>query len=201
MYVQYIKNRNSPGCWLLRKSTRVDGKPTTTTIANLTDWPAEIREGFCALLKGARVISPDKMFTIERSYAHGHSLAIIQTMKQLNIESLLKGVSPGNLRLIKAMIAQRIIHPASELAAAYALDEKNTHSSLNRILGLGEVKPADLDGALDSLEEQWGGIEQRLRKPLLKDDTILLYDLSSFWYEGSHCSLAEYGYSRDGKRG
>ena len=200
MYVQYIKNRNSPGCWLLRKSTRVDGKPTTTTIANLTDWPAEIREGFCALLKGARVISPDKMFTIERSYAHGHSLAIIQTMKQLNIESLLKGVSPGNLRLIKAMIAQRIIHPASELAAAYALDEKNTHSSLNRILGLGEVKPADLYGALDSLEEQWGGIEQRLRKPLLKDDTIFLYDLSSFWNEGSHCPLAEYGYSRDGKR-
>ena len=63
------------------------------------------------------------MFTIERAYAHGHSLAIIQTMKQLNTESLLKDLSPGNLRLIKAMIAQRIIHPASKLATAYALDE------------------------------------------------------------------------------
>ena len=105
---------------------------------------------------------------------HGHSLAIIQTMKQLNIESLLKGLSPRNLMLIKAMIAQRIIHPASKLATAYALDEKNTHSSLNRILGLGEVKPADLYGALDNLEEQWGSIEQRLRNRHLKDDTILL---------------------------
>ena len=44
-------------------------------------------------------------------------------------------------------------------------------------------------------------IQKKLAARHLKDDGLVLYDLSSSYFEGSHCPLAKLGYSRDGKRG
>ena len=44
-------------------------------------------------------------------------------------------------------------------------------------------------------------IQKKLAARHLKEDSLVLYDLSSSYFEGSHCPLAKLGYSRDGKRG
>ena len=44
-------------------------------------------------------------------------------------------------------------------------------------------------------------IEKQLAARHLHQGGIAMFDLSSSWVEGSHCELAAYGYSRDGKRG
>jgi transposase len=44
-------------------------------------------------------------------------------------------------------------------------------------------------------------IEERLAKRHLGDGELVLYDVSSSYFEGHSCPLARWGYSRDGKRG
>jgi hypothetical protein len=59
MYIETVPNRTSPPAILLRKSYRDGGKVKKRTLANLTDWPTELVEGFRALLKGGKVVSAD----------------------------------------------------------------------------------------------------------------------------------------------
>ena len=54
---------------------------------------------------------------------------------------------------------------------------------------------------MDWLVERQEGIEQRLAKKHLDEGSLVLYDLTSSYFEGRRCPLAKHGYSRDGKRG
>ena len=44
-------------------------------------------------------------------------------------------------------------------------------------------------------------VEDRLAAPAPADGEMVLYDVSSSYFEGRSCPLAKLGYSRDGKRG
>ena len=74
-------------------------------------------------------------------------------------------------------------------------------STLGEELGVEGADQDDLYGAMDWLLERQVGIEGRLAKRHLKDGTLLLYDVSSSYFEGRSCPLAALGYSRDGRRG
>jgi hypothetical protein len=51
VYIETVRNRNSPPCILLRESYRKGGRVLKRTLANLTDWPAPVRDGFQGLLR------------------------------------------------------------------------------------------------------------------------------------------------------
>ena len=51
------------------------------------------------------------------------------------------------------------------------------------------------------LIERQGAIEKRLAKRHLKAGGLVLFDLTSSYFEGVTCPLAKLGYSRDGKPG
>ena len=59
----------------------------------------------------------------------------------------------------------------------------------------------DLYAALDWLVDRQARIEDRLAARHLGDGELVLYDVSSSYFEGHSCPLARLGYSRDGKRG
>jgi transposase len=66
------------------------------------------------------------------------------------------------------------------------------------------VQGADADelyAALDWLGERQEVIQARLARRHLADGELVLYDVSSSYFEGRTCPLAALGYSRDGKRG
>jgi len=69
------------------------------------------------------------------------------------------------------------------------------------VLGLGAVDEQQLYGALDWLVEQQDGIEKALVRRHLKNGTLVLYDVSSTYFEGRTCELAQFGHNRDGKHG
>ena len=54
---------------------------------------------------------------------------------------------------------------------------------------------------MDWLLERQAAIEQRLAKRHRQEHTLVLYDLTSSYVEGTHCTLAQRGHSGDGKKG
>ena len=100
-----------------------------------------------------------------------------------------------------ALIAARVIDPQSKLATVRALAPESAVSTLGEMLRVGTVDQHELYAAMDWLIERQATIEQRLAKRHLEDHTLVLYDLTSSYLEGSHCPLARRGHSRDGKKG
>jgi transposase len=202
MYIESVPNRNSPPAVLLRESYRENGKVRKRTLCNLSDWPTVQIEGLRGVLKGGIVIAPDReAFTVTRSMPHGHAALILGTARKIGLDTMIGPAGERCRDLVLAMIAARIIDPGSKLAAARALAPETATSNLGTILGLGEVDEDELYTALDWLGERQPAIESALAKRHLKNGTLVLYDVSSSYMEGSCCSLAHRGYSRDGRKG
>ena len=202
MYIESVPNRNSPPAVLPRESYREGGKVRKRTLCNLSDWaPAHI-EGLRGVLKGGTVIAPDRdAFTVTRSLPHGHAAAIRGTARKIGLDTIIGPEGNRCRDLVLAMIAARIIDPGSKLAAARALSPETATSSLGTLLNLGVVDEDELYVALDWLGERQSAIETALAKRHLRHGTLVLYDLSSSYMEGSCCPLAHRGYSRDGRKG
>jgi len=202
MYIESVPNRNSPPAILLRESFRDGAKIKKRTIANLSDWPAELVEGLRTLLKGGTATPADReSIIVRRALPHGHVAAVLGTLRAIGLDRILgpAGNRPRDLAI--AMIVVRLIAPASKLATARMLDPATAASSLGDILGLGAVDEDELYAAIDWLGERQGAIEQALARKHLRDGTLVLYDVSSSYLEGRCCELARLGYNRDGKKG
>ena len=204
MYVATVPNRNSPPAILLRESYRQDGKVKTRTLANITHLASHQVEALRLALAGSLAASstplPDS-FHISRSLPHGHVAAVLGCLRHLQLDSILDP-APGRQRdLVIAMIVARIIEPASKLATARGLHCDTLHHSLGEMLHLDSADEAELYQAMDWLLPQQSRIEQALAKLHLSQGGLVLYDLTSTYFEGRHCPLAKLGHSRDDKSG
>jgi len=202
MYIERIPNRNSPGAVLLRESYREGDKVRKRTLANLSKLPDHVVDGLQLLLKGGTAIeSLPEAFKIIRSRPHGHVAAVLGSLKNTGLHQLIHEENTRERRLVLAMIVARIIEPRSKLATSRGMNDETCSSSLAEILGLEGVDEDELYLAMDWLLEKQGTIENNLAALHLEEGTLVLYDVSSSYFEGKACPLAEYGYNRDGKRG
>ena len=201
MYIEAVPNRGSPPAILLRESFRENGRVGKRTLANLSDWPTPLVEGFRTLLKGGVAVAAEGI-RIRRALPHGHAAAVLGTIRAIGLDRLLgKPIDKRLVPLAIALIASRLISPASKLATARDLAADTAGSSLGRLLELGAVEESELYRALDWLGARQAAIETALARRHLKDGAPVLYDVSSSWLEGRCCELARFGYSRDGKKG
>lgn len=202
MYVESVPNRNSRPAILLRESFREGAHVRKRTLANLSHWPPEKIAALRAVLKGATVVGePEEVFEIVRSLPHGHVAAVLGTLRRLNVEDIVASKPSRERDLVVAMIVDRVIDPCSKLAAARALSPETRLSSLGGVLGVQAADEDDLYAAMDWLCERQTRIETKLSKRHLKDGSLVLYDVTSSYYTGTHCPLARYGHSREGKKG
>ena len=201
MYVDVVPNRNSPPAVLLRESYRDAGRSRKRTLANLSKLPDAAIEAVRRVLRGDRLVTPEEAFTCVRSLPHGHVAAVLGTLKRLGLHTLIARGASRARDLVLALITARVIDPRSKLATARALAPETAASTLGRMLELDDVAPQELYAAMDWLLERQAGIEQRLAQRHLREHTLVLYDLTSSYLEGTHCPLAQRGYSRDGKPG
>ena len=74
-------------------------------------------------------------------------------------------------------------------------------STLAQEFGVADATEENLYAAMDWLIAAQDRIQKKLAARQLQEDSLVLYDLSSSYFEGTHCPLAKLGYSRDGKRG
>jgi hypothetical protein len=182
---------------LLRRSYRQDGKVKKETLANLSHLPPEAIDALRRVLAGERLMSVDDAFEIERSLPAGHVMAALAMARRLDLAKLLDR-SPGRERdLCLAMIVERVIAPGSKLGMVRTLGQ----STLASELGVEGADEDDLYEAMDWLLERQGTIEDRLARRHLRDGEMVLYGVSSSYFEGRSCPLAKFGYSQDGKSG
>ena len=201
MYIESVPNRSSPPAILLRESFRENGRVRKRTLANLSDWPTILVEGFRTLLKGGVAVAEEGI-AIRRALPHGHAAAVLGTIRAIGLDRLLGKPTDKRLApLTIALIASRLVSPAPKLATARDLAADTACSSLGRLLQLDAVDEVELYRALDWLGARQAAIEGALARRHLKDGALVLYDVSSSWLEGRCCELARFGYSRDGKKG
>ena len=205
MYVERIPNRNSPPAILLRESYRDGHKFKRRTLANLSHWPAAKIEALRRVLRDEVLVPADQQgLTLLRSLPHGHVVAVLGMLRKLGLDRLLSqgGRQPRReVTLCVAMIVARLIDPASKLATARGLDDETASCSLGQVLELGAIDEQELYEALDWLLAQQERIERMLARRHLQNGTLVLYDVTSAYFEGRTCPLAKLGYSHGGKRG
>jgi len=200
MYIESVANRNSPPCVLLRESFRQGGKVRKRTLANLTHWPPDLIEGLGRLLHGGRVIEELADFEIIRSLPHGHVAATLGALRKLGLDKLIAPRRSRQRDLVVAMIVARVIDPRSKLATARGVSGETAFTSLGEVLGIRDADVNALYAAMDWLLPRQERIEEALGKRHLRDGTLVLYDVTSTYFEGRTCPLAQFGHSRDGKK-
>jgi len=197
MHIDVIPNRGSRPAYLLRESYREGARVRKRTLANLSSLADEQIFAIRAILRGESLAPATTRFEATVSRAHGHVQAVRQAMRELGFAQLI-GTRPSAERdRVCALVAARMLAPDTKLATT-----RWWHTTtLAQEFGVEHADEDDLYGAMDWLLERQSTIEQKLAKRHLSEGGLVLYDLSSSYFEGSCCPLAKLGHNRDGKKG
>jgi len=196
MYIANIPNRGSKPTIIIREGYRENGKVKNRTIANITHWPKEKINALRLVLKGKKIALVDELFEKLSSKHHGHVNAVLKTVKKLGLDKIISAKSCRERGIIVAAIVARICEPDSKLA----MTRWWWDTTLPEMLDLDGVDEDDVYVAMDWLLKRQSRIEKRLAKRHLKNGDLVLYDLTSSYFEGVTCPLARLGKSRDRKR-
>ena len=182
---------------LLRRSYREGGTVKNETLGNLSHLPEPLIEIIRRSLQGETFVPLAQAFEISCSRPHGHVQAVSLAMHRLGLASVIASKPCRERDLVLAMLASRIIEPATKLATT-----RSWHATtLAEEFGVAEANEDDLYAAMDWLLVRQDAIQKKLASRHLREDGLVLYDLSSSYFEGTTCPLAKRGYSRDGRPG
>jgi transposase len=182
---------------LLRRSYREDGKVKNETLGNLSHLPDALVDLVRRSLQGETFVPLDQAFEVVDSRHHGAVQAVTAAMQRLGFASLLATKTSRERDLVCAMVAARIIAPHTKLATT-----RWWHTTtLAKDFSVADAVEDELYAAMDWLLSRQERIEKKLAARHLAEDSLVLYDLSSSYFEGRTCPLAQRGYNRDGKKG
>ena len=198
MYIATVPNRNSPPAILLRESYREGGTVKTRTLANLTSWPAVRVAALKRCLRGDFDGSEDPSAPVS-DRIFGVLFALKELASRLGMVSALGQTRVAKLALF--LVLARVAHQGSRLSAVrWAADH-----AVAEVLGLAPFDEDALYTALDWLATQQETIEKKLYRAYVRragpPPILVLYDVTSSYFEGDKNELAAYGHNRDGKQG
>ena len=197
MHIDIVPNRGARPAYLLRESYREGARVHKRTLANLSSLSDEQILAIRAVLRGEQLGPVAERFEAIASRAEGHVRAVAVAMQRLGLESLLASRASPQRDLVGAMVASRIVAPHTKLATT-----RWWHTTtLAEDFGVADASEDDLYTAMDWLLAHQDSIQKKLAARHLSAGGLVLYDLSSSYFEGSCCPLAKLGYSRDGKKG
>ena len=182
---------------LLRRSYREGGTVKNETLGNLSHLPDALIEIIRRSLQGESFVPVAQAFEITASRSHGHAQAVASAMQRLGFASLVASKPSRERDLVLAMVASRILAPSTKLATT-----RWWHTTtLAEDCGVADATEDDLYAAMDWLLARQGAIQKKLAARHLSAGGLVLYDLSSSYFEGTTCPLAKLGHSRDGRHG
>ena len=197
MHIDIVPNRGARPAYLLRESYREGARVRKRTLANLSSLSDEQILAIRAVLRGEPLGPAAGCFEVIASRAHGHVQAVRVAMQRLSFEGLLASRPSRERDLVCAMVAARIVAPHTKLATT-----RWWHTTtLAEDFGVADATEDDLYAAMDWLLAHQGTIQKKLAARHLSEGSLVLYDLTSSYFEGTMCPLAKLGYSRDGKKG
>jgi len=197
MHIDLVPNRGSTPTPLLRESFREGGRVRKRTLANLSALCGEQIESIRAILRGDQLGPVSELFEVVASPHHGHVQAVRTAMDRLGFERLLASRPSRQRNIVCAMVIARILAPHPKLATT-----RWWHTTtLADDPDVSDATADDLYAAMDWLLDHQSHIEKKLAARHLKQGSLVLYDLTSSYFEGTQCPLARFGHNRDGKRG
>jgi hypothetical protein len=178
---------------LLRRTFREDGKVKHETLANLSVLPDEQVELLARSLRGEAFVPSGATASVLRSLPHGHVAAVMAQARSLGLPALL-GPAGRQRDLALALIVSRVVRPATKLSTLSWWPD----TTLGVDLGVADASTDEVYAAMDWLLSRQDSIEAKLARRHLADETtnphrMALFDLSSSWMEGRHCTLAKLG--------
>jgi transposase len=182
---------------LLRRSIRKGKTVTHETLGNLSHLPDHLIDIIKRVLKGETFIPASEAIRITRSLPHGHLEAILAMVRKLDLEELIAAQPSRHRDLVIAMIVERLLFPSSKLA-----NTRHWHdTTLAEELNVTDATEDQLYEAMDWLLARQEAIEKKLARRHLNEGALVLYDVTSSYYEGKTCPLARFGHDRDGQTG
>jgi hypothetical protein len=178
---------------LLRRSYRDGAAVRNETVGNLSHLPPHIIDLIRRALRDETLVPADQ-FEVVQSWAHGDTQAVLLAMERAGVPRLLSSRRCPEADLVAAMIAARVIAPHTKLATTRWWQTR----TLADDLGVRDASEDDLYAAMDWLLARQDPIERKLAQRHLTAGGLVLYDLSSSYFEGTTCPLAKLGHNRDG---
>jgi transposase len=182
---------------LLRRSIRKGATVTHETLGNLSHLPDNLIDIIKRSLKGETFVPAAETFRTTRTLPHGHVEAVLTMIRKLGLEDLIASKPSRQRQLVFAMITERLLFPSSKLANTRHWRD----TTLAEELDVVDATEHDLYDAMDWLLARQGAIEKKLARRHFGDGALVLYDVTSSYYEGKTCPLARFGHDRDGKTG
>jgi transposase len=182
---------------LLRRSFRVGSQVRHETLGNISHLPDELVDLIRRALAGEKFVPAAAAFRLVENLPHGHVQAILGTVHRLGLDSLIASKPCPQRNLVLAMLAERLLYPCSKLATTRLWHT----TTLAQELAVEDCDEDDLYQALDWLLARQARIEKKLAQRHLAEGAVVLYDVSSSYYEGHTCPLALFGKDRDGQKG
>jgi Transposase DDE domain len=196
MHIDAVPNHTSRPTYLLRESYRIGKKVRKRTLANLSALADEQIEAIRAVLAGVAVRLVEELFEVVRSRSHGAVQAVRVAMQRPGFGGLIASRASPERERVCAMVAARVLKPHTKLATT-----RWWHTTtLAQEYGVEGADERDLYAAMDWLLRRQGVIGRKLAARHLREGALALYDLSSSYFEGTHCPLARIGHNRDGKK-
>jgi hypothetical protein len=201
LHLEIQTSRKSP-VGILRTTFRDNGKMRHSQHGRITGCSLEQLK-LLQLAFRERVVPVDdpQAFRILDSREYGASFAILGIAKQLGLHRLLYSRPEAWVNSALAMIIGRLVYAGSKLA----LCNHAPNTCLWELCGIDE--PPEVDAhcyePMDQLLRRQGAIQRGLARRHLDGGRVVLYDITSIYFEGdyAHSELVTFGYNRDRKKG
>jgi len=196
MHIDAVPNRGSRPAYLLRESYRDGHRVRKRTLANLSSLSDAQIAALRTVLRGDPVHPVDTRFEVIDSKRHGDVEAVRMAMRRVGFEVLIASRPSRERDVVCAMVAARVLAPHTKLATT-----RWWHTTtLADAFKVQDADENELYAAMDWLLARQSTIEKKLAARHLQTGALVLYDLSSSYFEGTTCPLAKIGYNRDGKQ-
>jgi len=183
-------------------------KSEKVILANISHLPERTIMTIKNSLKKKNDLVSMQDIAIEKSIDYGHCFVILEIMKRLKIKQAIEAgltkEEKGQSKYALLMILGKIVTRGSKLGIVnwikrndvIAIELGFTKEELEKLSEKDlYATQFDINNAQEKIQRKW----QTYNKKRL--ETIFLYDITSFYFEGAQNELACFGYNRDKKQG
>jgi hypothetical protein len=197
-----IQRHRSHAYGIIRSSYRENGRVKHTTHGRITGMSVSQLKLLQAAFRG-EVIPKDspQALQISGSKEYGASAAVLAMAHELGLDRAIYSRRESWVQDVLAMIVGRVVNAGSKLALS------NQWKNTTLWEQAGVTGPVDVDkhcyAPMDRLLARQGAIEKTLAARHLTEGRLVLYDITSSYFEGDYddSEIVLFGYNRDGKRG
>ncbi len=164
-------------------------------LANISALPEKDVQAIRKYLRG-ELVDKDQAGCIDQGdcLRGAGQMALWRAWKKSGMLNVLeKFLTKSQCLSVFAMTASRIINPTSKLA----LKDECADTFWARQMSANRLDEDTLYEVMDSLETSFEEIQQKLAGSQPEAPTLMLYDTTSTYFEGTKAENAEYGFSKD----